>query len=221
LDWFQQFAQEYAAYGYPVLFLGVLLENAGIPVPGETAVLVAGFLASEPGGGHFNLYVVMSITLIAAVIGDNAGYWLGHRFARPRLQMGKRFLLLTPKSLQIAEGYFERYGTWTIFFQRFITGIRVIGAVAAGTAGMPWPRFVIANAAGALAWSVTMSLLGYFFGQSLDLIHQWLGRAGLIALGCVVAAVAVVIGWRRINKWHTGATQVSVPPEKSPQVPER
>ena len=211
MDWFQEFAKEYAAYGYPVLFFGVLLENAGIPVPGETAVLVAGFLASPVGGSHFNLYLVMLLTLIAAVIGDNAGYWLGHRFARPRLQMGKRFLLLTPKSLQIAEGYFARYGIWTIFFQRFITGIRVIGAVAAGTAGMPWTRFVIANAAGALAWSVTMSLLGYFFGHSLDLLHKWLGRAGLITLGSVVAAVVLVFAWQRIKRRRAEKNQTITP----------
>src|SRR5438445_6401182 len=99
-------------YGYPVLFGGVLLENAGIPVPGETAVLLAGFLSSEPGGSYFSLPLVIIVTLVAAVIGDNVGFWLGHRWARPRLQNGRRFLFLTPKALRLAEGYFERYGLW-------------------------------------------------------------------------------------------------------------
>src|SRR5262245_4180592 len=153
---FDTFAEEYAAYGYPVLFVGVLLENAGIPVPGETAVLVAGFLSSPAGGGHFAIGWVILLTVIAAVLGDNAGFWLGREFARPRLQSGKRFLFLTPKSLELAEGYFTRYGLWTIFFARFITGLRVVGALAAGTAGMSWERFVLANASGALAWAVTM-----------------------------------------------------------------
>src|SRR6516165_8421797 len=139
-------------YGYPVLFIGVLLENAGIPVPGETAVLFAGFLSSPAGGSHFYILWVILLTVAAAVIGDNIGFWLGHRFARPRLRSGGRFLFLTPKTLELAEGYFHRYGVWTIFFARFITGLRVVGALAAGTAGMHWLRFVIANASGALAW---------------------------------------------------------------------
>src|SRR5207302_7288132 len=93
-DPFQTFLAEYAAYGYPVLFFGVLLENAGIPVPGETAVLVAGFLASSAGGGHFQLLLVILITFIAAVIGDTVGFWLGHRFARWLLHSGRRLPFL-------------------------------------------------------------------------------------------------------------------------------
>jgi membrane-associated protein len=188
-DFFNLFKDWYAAYGYPVLFFGVLLENAGLPVPGETAVLVAGFLASPVGredGGGFNLVAVMLVTFVAAVIGDNIGFWLGRRFARTRLQQGKRFLLLTPRSLKLAEGYFDRFGVWTIFFARFVTGIRVIGAMAAGTAGMQWPRFLAANAGGALVWAATISLLGYFFGHSWHLLHQWLGRGSLIVLAVVV-----------------------------------
>src|SRR5919201_5481848 len=164
------------AYGYPVLFAGVLLENAGIPVPGETAVLVAGFLASPAGGSHFNIIWVILLTMIAAVIGDNVGFWLGHRWGRARLQQGRWFLFLTPKTLRMAEEYFDRYGIWTIFFARFISGLRVVGALAAGTAGMPWLRFLLANAGGALTWAVTISLLGYFFGHSWELLHKWIGR---------------------------------------------
>src|SRR5437773_11802321 len=131
-------------YGYAALFVGVLLENAGLPVPGETAVLVSGFLASPAGGGHFSIAWVILITLVAAVLGDNIGFWVGHRWARPWLQGGRSFLFLTPKTVQLAESYFERYGAWTIFFARFITGLRVVGALAAGTAGLHWPRFLLA-----------------------------------------------------------------------------
>src|SRR5438876_2455924 len=92
MDAFQTFIRDFSAYGYPVLFIGVLLENAGIPVPGETAVLVAGFLCSPAGGSHFNILAVILLTVIAAVIGDNLGFWLGHKWARPRLQQGRRFL---------------------------------------------------------------------------------------------------------------------------------
>src|SRR5437660_10999617 len=193
MDAFQKFAQEFAVYGYPVLFLGVLLENAGLPVPGETAVLVSGFLASPAGGGHFNILWVILITLVAAIVGDNLGFWLGHRWARPRLQQGRGFLFLTPKTLQLAEGYFERYGIWTIFFARFITGLRVVGALAAGTAGMTWAHFLVSNAAGAVTWAVTISLLSYFFGEHLPLLERWLSRGGLIALGCVVLVAVLAL----------------------------
>jgi membrane-associated protein len=197
VETFQALADQ---YGYPALFIGVLLENAGLPVPGETAVLVSGFLASPAGGGHFNILWVIVITLVAAIVGDNLGFWLGHRWARPRLQQGRGFLFLTPKTLQLAEGYFARYGVWTIFFARFITGLRVVGALAAGTAGMAWPRFLLANAGGALAWATAMSFLGYFFGHSWELLHKWLGRGGLIILGCVIVLVGVPYLLRRLHK---------------------
>jgi membrane-associated protein len=198
-DAFETFKELCATYGYPALFVGVLLENAGLPVPGETAVLVAGFLASPAGGNHFSVGWVIAITIVAAVVGDNIGFWLGHRFARPRLQQGKRFLFLTPKALELAEGYFARYGLWTIFFQRFITGLRVVGAVAAGTAGMPWTRFLVANASGALAWAVAMTLLGYFFGHSWELLHYYIGRGGLILLGTVVVFIGLPYLLRRLK----------------------
>jgi membrane-associated protein len=174
-------------YGYPALFVGVLLENAGVPVPGETAVLVAGFLAAS---GVFDIYAVIGVTAVAAILGDNVGFWLGHRFGRPRLQAGGRFLFLTPNGVRLTESYFQRFGSWTIFFARFITGLRVIGALAAGTAGMPWRRFLVANAAGAVTWATTISLLGYCLGQYLPLLERVLSRTGLVLL-----AIAVIAGF--------------------------
>jgi membrane protein DedA with SNARE-associated domain len=208
-------------YGYPVLFLGVMLENAGIPVPGETAVLLAGFLASGASGHIFNIWVVIAITVLAATLGDNIGYWLGREFARPRLQEGKRFLFLTPRALRIAEGYFEKYGVWTIFVARFITGVRVIGALAAGTAGMPWPRFFLANASGALLWATTISLLGYFFGENWERLEKWLGRGGLIALAIVVL-IGVPYLWRHLRasgnerRSRANATAADTNPSNAP-----
>lgn len=184
------------AYGYPVLFAGVLLENAGIPVPGETVVLIAGLLASKTGDYRFNLGTVMVIVIVAAILGDNLGYYLGRVWARPRLASGRRFLFLTPAALGRAERYFRRYGSWTIFFARFITGLRVVGAVAAGTAAMPWPRFVVANGAGAVVWAVAISLLGFYFGENLPLLNRWLHRSGWMALAAIVVAFVAFRLWR-------------------------
>jgi membrane protein DedA with SNARE-associated domain len=208
-------------YGYPALFAVVLLENAGVPVPGETAVLIGGFLSSEAGDKHLRLPAVMAVTFVAAVLGDNMGFWLGRRWARPRLLEGRRFLFLTPRALRAAEDYFARYGSWTIFFARFITGLRVVGAMAAGTAGMSWPRFLVANAAGAATWSAVISLLGYFFGQYWRTLERWLGRAGFIALLCVVVLIASRPLWRHLrrpfgaanNQRAAGPAPAASPPE--------
>jgi len=188
-----------STYGYPVLFGVVLAENAGLPVPGETAVLVAALLASQPGS-PLSIGWVIVLTILAAVLGDNLGFWLGRRWARGRLEQGKRFLFLTPKTLKSVEGYFEHYGTLTIFFARFVTGLRVVAAVAAGTSRMPWPRFLVANTAGAVAWATAMASLGYFCGHSWQALHRWLGRGGLIILGCVVVLVGLPYLWRRLRK---------------------
>jgi membrane protein DedA with SNARE-associated domain len=131
--------------------------------------------------------------------------------------------------LAIAEKYFERFGLWTIFFQRFITGIRVIGAIAAGTAGMPWYRFFFANVSGAVAWAVTMALLGYCFANSLHLLEKWIGTTGKIVLGCVLLAIMVAMFYRRLRrrKGQNGAPaqpatqEASAASQQSPNMPQR
>ena len=202
----KRLAEWYQEFGYPVLFFGVMLENAGLPVPGETAVLVAGFLCSDSGkefvGSHGSLHQlhlssVILVTIVAAVLGDNLGYWLGRRFARPRLQVSKRFLFLTPQVLEKFEVYFHRFGTWTIFFARFIAILRVVGAMAAGTAGMPWRRFLLANAAGACVWATVIGLVGFYSGEYLPTVAKWLGRSGVIALVVLILAGVAFYYWRK------------------------
>jgi membrane protein DedA with SNARE-associated domain len=190
-DTLQLFEDWYAAYGYPVLFFGVALENAGVPLPGETAVLIAAFLASPAGGERFALAWVIAVAFAAAVCGDNMGYWVGRRLARPRLARGRGFLLLTPERFRKAEGFFDRYGVATVFVARFIAALRVLAAPAAGAAGMHWPTFFLANALGGLTWAVAIGLVGYFFGRSWAAIHHWLGWGAWIVLAVFLLALAV------------------------------
>jgi membrane protein DedA with SNARE-associated domain len=187
-------------YGYWAVFFGVMLENAGVPVPGETILLIAGYYASI---GEFNIALVMIIAASGAVVGDNIGFAIGHHYGRGVLLRVGRFFFLTPKRLAHMENYFESHGNKTILVARFITGLRVFAALLAGASRkMPWRVFVLYNMAGAILWSVVITTLGYLFGASLPLLVKWVGRSGTILL--IAAIVIGVIAWRvrshRANK---------------------
>ncbi len=187
-------------YGYWAVFFGVMLENAGVPVPGETILLIAGYYAST---GEFNIALVMIIAASGAVVGDNIGFAIGHHYGRGFLLRVGRFFFLTPKRLEHMENYFESHGNKTILVARFITGLRVFAALLAGASRkMPWRVFVLYNMAGAILWSVVITTLGYLFGASLPLLIKWVGRSGTILL--IAAIVVGVIIWRvrrhRANK---------------------
>src|SRR5262249_48097103 len=146
-------------------------------------LLIAGHLASESGGRQLHLPYVLLVSFLAAVIGDNVGYWLGRLLARRRLARGQRFLFLTPQRFVRVEGYFERYGAATVFFGRFVALLRIAAGPSAGAAGMAWWRFLIANAAGALVWATTITLLGYYAGAGWETMHRWLGRFAWVVAG--------------------------------------
>lgn len=184
----------FAQYGYLVVFFGVMLENAGVPVPGETILLAAGFFAADH---HFNLAFVMAVACVGAVLGDNAGYLIGHRVGRATLLRYGRYGGLTPKRLAMFEGFFESHGDKTILVARFITGLRVFAALLAGAAGMRWRTFAIYNFLGAVLWSITIALAGYFFGHSWHLLERWIGGIGAGALAAVVVVCVAILLIRR------------------------
>jgi membrane protein DedA with SNARE-associated domain len=188
-DLFASFARN----GYWVVFLGVLLENAGVPVPGETVLLAAGFFAAQ---GHFRLPLVMAVAACAAVLGDNVGYLAGRLMGRAALERYGRVLRLSPARLSRFDGFFSRHGAETILIARFVTGLRVVAALLAGAARMRWGSFVLYNCAGAVLWSIAISLLGYFFGHSWVMLERWVGRVGLAAVS-IAALAAVITLWLR------------------------
>src|SRR2546428_7055745 len=167
------------AYGYWAVFFGVMLENAGLPVPGETILLIAGYFAST---GQFHLPLVMLIAATGAVVGDNIGFAIGHHFGRGFLLRVGRFFFLTPKRVEHMENYFKRHGNKTILVARFITGLRVFAALFAGASKMPWRVFVIYNIVRAILLSGAITTLCYIFGPSLPLLVKWGGRSGTIFL---------------------------------------
>ncbi len=189
----QLIEQYMLAYGYWTIFIGVMLENAGLLVPGETILLVGGFFAaSRPD--QFNVVRVMITAATGAAIGDNIGFAIGHHFGRGFLLRVGRFVFLTPKRLAHMESYFESHGNKTILVARFITGLRVFAGPLAGASKMPWRIFFAYNVAGAILWSIAITLLGYFFGQSLPLLLKWLRLSGTILLIAVI--LIGFIAWR-------------------------
>ena len=189
----QLIEQYMLAYGYWAVFFGVMLENAGVPVPGETILLIAGYFAASRSD-QFNIIRVMLTAATGAVVGDNIGFAIGHHYGRGILLRLGRFIFLTPKRLEHMENYFRSHGNKTILVARFITGLRVFAALLAGASKMRWRVFFVYNVAGALLWSIVITTLGYLFGQSLPLLVKWVGRSGTILL--IVAIVIAVIAWR-------------------------
>jgi membrane protein DedA with SNARE-associated domain len=182
-------------YGLVVVFLVVAFESAGVPLPGETALVAAAILASQ---GHFSLAAVIAVGAVAAILGDNGGYWAGRLLGRGFLQRYDIVRRFSDRVLPPAERFFKRHGGKAIFLARWTSGLRVAGAWIAGFAHMEWWRFFFWNATGGIFWAVTVCVVAYYFGRAAA---DAIGRYGLIAGGAVVAlallAWVVVHFWRR------------------------
>ena len=182
----------YARYGYWAVFVGVCLENAGLPVPGETALLAGAALASF---GRLSLSTVILVATIAAIIGDNIGFVIGRHGGRALAERYGPRIGLTPQRLAVFDGFFVDHGAKTVFIARFVTGLRVVGAVLAGGSGMPWRVFLFFNATGAIVWSTAIAIAGYMLGQSWETLERWIGRSGV--LGLALVAIIATGAWAR------------------------
>ncbi len=202
-------------YGYVVVFLGVMVESMGIPIPGETALLVGAVLA---GTGHLNLLVVAGLGWMGAVIGDNIGYSVGRRCGQRLLAMPRLRRIYKPEHVATAEAFFARHGWTAVFFGRFVALLRIFAGPLAGMHRMPWGRFFIANAAGGGVWVATVCIVGLLVGQNLDAADRLLGRTGYGGLALVVLVGVVWIGrgmWRRHRAEKKGP-----PPKGRPTEPD-
>jgi membrane protein DedA with SNARE-associated domain len=180
----------FARYGYAVVFVGVLLENAGAPVPGETMLLAGAALARF---GSLKLTWVIAAAIVGATLGDNLGFFLGRRGGRVLVERYGAMIGMTHAHLAKFDRFFERHGAKTVFVARFITGLRVLGALLAGASRLTWSRFLVFNALGAVVWGTTFGLVGYALGYSWLTLEQWIGRSGLILLALVSAIGGLAI----------------------------
>jgi membrane protein DedA with SNARE-associated domain len=181
------------SYGLILLFGAVAIESAGIPVPGETALVTAAFLASQ---GHYSIVAVIAVAAAGAIIGDNVGYWIGREGGRKLLERWGPVRRYANKALPPAERFFEKHGAKAVFFGRFIAFLRVTAAWLAGISRMTWWRFLLWNAAGGILWAIVISLLAYQFGKAAA---DAVSRYGLVAVAAIV--VLALVGFFGMHFW--------------------
>jgi membrane protein DedA with SNARE-associated domain len=184
-------------YGYFAIGGFITLEDFGVPVPGETILIAAAVYA---GAGKLNVVAVGVIAVLAAIIGDNIGYTIGHFGGRALVLRFGKYVLLTSERLDKAERFFDHYGSLVVTFARFVEGLRQANGIVAGTIRMHWLRFLIFNALGAVLWVGLWTSVGYLAGDHITAIYDTITRYSLyvlIALGVAVAALIVRAVLRR------------------------
>jgi len=180
-----------AHLGYLVLFLLIAGESAGVPLPGETALLTAGVLASR---GDLAIVPVLVLAAAAAIIGDNIGYAIGRFGGRRLITKTGPFHEQRQALVDRSEPFFARHGPKAVFLGRWFAGLRIAAAWMAGIARMPWPVFLFYNAAGGIAWACSVGLLAYALGSSI--VHV-ITRVGLAGAAVIAIFVVAALLWRR------------------------
>jgi membrane protein DedA with SNARE-associated domain len=189
--------------GYPLVFVLILAESGGLPVPGETTLIAAGALAAA---GQLSIAAVIVVALAAAIIGDNLGYMLARRYGRRLLERPGRFAHHRRRVLELGVPFFDRHGPKAVFLARWISGLRTWAAWLAGASGMSWRPFAVWNACGAIAWSTSVGLTAYVLGQSTAGLFT---LVGLLVLGAVSLAVIAALGRRRPSRGLSPSADVA------------
>jgi membrane protein DedA with SNARE-associated domain len=179
--------------GYLILFALVAVESVGVPVPGETALITAGILATH---GRLQIEVVIVVAAGAAIIGDNIGYLIGRTGGRRLLERPGFMEARRREVLERGGPFFARHGPKAVFLGRWVSGLRIAAAWLAGINRMRWPVFLFWNALGGIAWATSVGLLAYYLGPTAEKIFSYVGYVGV---GVVVLAVAGWFAWRHFR----------------------
>lgn len=186
------FIGQHGHWALLLLFGLVALESFGLPLPGETALIACGVLASQ---GALSIGAVIGIAAVGAIIGDNAGYWVAREGGRPLLNRYRLTRQYAERYLPRGERFFARHGGKTIFFARFVAVLRVTAAWIAGLSRMHWWTFLAWNAAGGIVWATGVGLIAYFLG---DAAAKAIERYGLYAGG---GALLFAVGGYFVVRW--------------------
>ena len=176
------------AIGYPAAGLGILVESAGVPFPGETMTLAAAAYAAT---GALDIRLVVLIAAFSSLVGANVGYLAGHRGGRPFVERFSHLLRLNPGHMARTEVFFARYGAAAVLFGRFVLGLRTWSALMAGMARMPALQFQVASAGGALVWATVIGAIGFYLGSNWSLVTRVLEYLGV---GGVIVAAMIILG---------------------------
>jgi LPXTG-motif cell wall-anchored protein len=191
---FEHIRQFLIHWGYWGVAAFLLLENAGVPLPGETVLLLASVLAFK--SHELRLPWIIVVGTIACTAGDNIGYLIGSAGGRPLLERWKNFFRVKDEHIHSAEELLHRYGPLAIFFARFIAGARIVAGPLAGVLRMHWKTFALFNFLGAVTWVTVIASLGYLFGSQLDRLLATVKHVELALLILLLIGLAVYL-WRR------------------------
>ena len=189
-------------YGYLAVFIGLLAEGAGIPLPGETLLLIASALASRPTGLHIGWVALVAFCTTSA--GDNIGFYVGRSGGQALLDRYARKFHIGAGSIQRGREFISDHGSLGVFCARFIVGVRVLNGLVAGSLLMSWPRFFLFDILGAACWVGLICTIGYFFGDRLSWLIHLMGRTELILLGSEVIVIALGILVRKYERRKQG-----------------
>jgi membrane protein DedA with SNARE-associated domain len=182
-DFTQHLTRLLQSYTYPVLFLLVLLESLGVPLPGEIALVTAAAYASS---GKISIAIVIALGALGAIVGGVLGYWIGAKGGLPLVTRYGGYIGVRKSHVDRAHAFFERNGSKTILFGRFIAILRTWAAIVAGAAAMSFTTFVTYNTIGSIVWAIAFGLLGFYFGRDLPLLEKYISR---VSLGVLIVGV--------------------------------
>ncbi|HWR16795.1 MAG TPA: DedA family protein [Terriglobales bacterium] len=185
-------------YGYLTVLVGLLLENAGIPLPGETILITASVLSRTTH--QLNIVLVALVAIFAAITGDNLGFALGRYAGSPLLARYRKIFHIDPATIRKGEDLFRRRGAVAVFFARFIAGLRVLAGPLAGTLKMPWKHFLIFNALGAIVWVAVVATSAYFLGHAIESVLTH----GSLALATIIFLISLLWWLRRRHTRRLG-----------------
>lgn len=179
-------------WGYLAIGGVIGVESFGVPAPGQTIMVAASIYA---GAGRMNIWLVAIISFVAAVIGDNIGYWIGLRGGRKAVHRWGKYIFVTPERLDRAEKFFARRGNRIIVVARFIDGLRQLNGVIAGITKMPWRTFLLYNAIGAFLWVGWWCTVAHLLGTHIVKIMEHAHKYSWVAFVLIVLAIGGYAFW--------------------------
>lgn len=186
-----------AQWGAPAICLAVTLGNIGLPIPEETILILAGYLAWQ---GQILLPLVLGVGIVSAIAGDNLGYWIGRKYGPGAIERYGHWVLITPKRLEATRRFVTRHGAVGVFAARFLTGLRFLAGPLAGATGLQPPRFFVANLLGAVVY-VPLAVgagyaVGYGLGDSVERVQSAVSELRHIVLvGTILGSIALLGRW--------------------------